>query len=167
MASRRVKFRCCRPRPLSRRKSRRRKWRGLAAGTYELTLGGATTPTPSSPRPTARPKPLRRRFHLSCYFLLRHLVTQLGCTHGAGRQGDRGVPLGRPWMGSHRSVCRAAAVRALGAAGPGYSARGTPIAPAPGAGGRRRAGDRDTRAGLSPQTVPHMNSTGARGRAVG
>jgi hypothetical protein len=28
--------------------------------------------------------------HLSRYLLLRYLITQLGCTHGAGRRGDRG-----------------------------------------------------------------------------
>ncbi len=55
---------------------------------------------------------------LSCYLLLRHLITQRGCTHGAGRQGDRGVPPGRPWMESRRPVCRAVAARALGAAEP-------------------------------------------------
>ncbi len=32
---------------------------------------------------------------VSRYLALRHLVTQLGCTYGAGRQGHRGVPPGR------------------------------------------------------------------------
>ncbi len=81
-------------------------------------------------------------YALSCCLLLSHLVTQLGCTHGAGRQGDRCVPPGHPWM---------PAARGLGAAEPGGSARGTPIAPAQGARGRRPAGDRVTRAGLSPK----------------
>src|SRR5690348_6418872 len=46
----------------------------------------------TAPRPHPR--------SVSCYLPLRHLVTQRGCTHGAGRKGDRGVPPGLPWRES-------------------------------------------------------------------
>ena len=124
---------------------------GTKVGDGRLQAG---EPEPDVPRSAQLPPPVSRRVLLPP---LRHLVTQLGCTHGAGRQGEHSAPLGRPWMESHRPVCWAVAARGLGAAEPGYSARGTPIAPAQGARGRRPAGYRGIRAGLSPQTVPQMS----------